>query len=63
MAVSINGHNQEAIAGAVDKIKLVDMLENHSKIAQKLDSKQSQNKPTSWIEIIICYCVSITWYG
>jgi hypothetical protein len=40
IAVSINGHNEEAGARPVDKNKLVDMLENYSKIERKSDNKQ-----------------------
>jgi hypothetical protein len=34
MAVSINGHNEEAVWRPVDKIKLVDMPENYSKTGE-----------------------------
>ncbi len=40
MDVSIKGHNEEALTRPVDKKKLVDMLENTSKIRQKLDNEQ-----------------------
>jgi hypothetical protein len=40
MAVSSKGHNEEALGRPVDKINLVDMLENHSKTRQNLDSEQ-----------------------
>jgi hypothetical protein len=36
MEVSIKRHNEEAVGRPVDKINLVDMLENNSKIRQKL---------------------------
>jgi len=39
MAVSMNGHNEEAAWRLVDKIKLVDMPENHSKTGEQFDNK------------------------
>src|SRR5579872_4807290 len=44
MAVSINGHNEEAAWRPVDKIKLVDMLENHSKSGEKFANEQLGKK-------------------
>jgi hypothetical protein len=44
MAVSINGDNEEAVARPVHKIKLVDMLENHSKTGERFDNKQLGKK-------------------
>jgi hypothetical protein len=44
MAVSSKGHNEEASGRPVDKINLVDMLENHSKTGQKLDNEQPFKK-------------------
>jgi hypothetical protein len=44
MAVSINGHNEEAVWRPVDKIKLVDMPEKYSKTGEKVDNKQLGKK-------------------
>jgi len=44
IAVFINGHNEEAGARPVDKNKLVDMLENSSKIRRTSENEQPPKK-------------------
>jgi hypothetical protein len=63
MAVSINGHNEEAVWRPVDKIKLVDMLENHSKAGETFAGKRPEKNPIERGERTTLFCVSTTRSG
>jgi hypothetical protein len=63
MAVSVKRHNEEAAESPVDKKKLVDMQENHSKIEEKLNNQRISKKNIAWKERASRFCVSITLSG
>jgi hypothetical protein len=63
MAVSIKRHNEEAAGRPVDKKKVVDMPENHSKTGERFDNKQPGEKLIGRGERTSLFCVFTIWSG